>query len=128
MTALYLAASIAATNVCGVTLMALGTAFLLVHACHRPAGAHTSRGRVAAALAWCGRLSYELYLFHLVVLGLMRTVFPDQQVVGDEKLVLLAAFLALSAGLAAVIARAFSEPLNRILRSSLGAARVIATA
>lgn len=128
MTTLYLAASIWRTNVWGVTLMALGTAFLLLDAFHRSAGVLAARSRVFAALGWCGRLSYEFYLFHLVVLGLIRTVFPDQQVVGDTKLVLLAAFLALSALLAATIARTFSEPLNRILRSSLGAARVTAQA
>ena len=107
--------------------MALGTAFLLLHASHGPPGALAPRGQVSAAFAWCGRLSYELYLFHLVVLGLIRTMFPDQQAVGDEKLVLLAAFLALSAALAAIIAKTFSEPLNRFLRSSPVMARVTAT-
>ncbi len=128
MTTLYLAASIWRTNVWGVTLMALGTAFLLLQASHRPPGAPAPPGRILVALAWCGRLSYEFYLFHLVVLGLIRTVVPDQQAAGDAKLVLLAAFLALSAVLAAVIARTVSEPLNRTLRSSLGAACATATA
>ena len=128
MTTLYLAASIWRTNVWGVTLMALGTAFLLLHASRRPTGAPAPRGRAPAALAWCGRLSYELYLFHLVVLGLIRTAFPEDRVVGNEKLALLVAFLALSALLAATIAKTFSEPLNRTLRSSLGAARFTAQA
>ncbi len=128
MTVLYLAAFIADTNVWGVTLMALGTAFLLLQASLGPTGAPAPPGQVPAALAWCGRLSYELYLFHLVVLGLIRTVFPTRQAAGDTKLVLLAAFLALSALLAAVVARTFSEPLNQTLRSSLGAARATATA
>ncbi len=128
MAVLYLAASIASTNVWGVTLMALGTAFLLLHACQRPAGALAPRSRVAAALAWCGRLSYELYLFHLVVLGLIRTVFPDEAALGDGKLALLVVFLALSALLAALVAKTFSEPLNRTLRASLGTARITATA
>ncbi len=128
MAVLYLAASIAVTNVYGVTLMALGTAVLLIGAHYRPQGSPAARSRVLAALGWCGRLSYELYLFHLIVLGLIRTAFPDDQVVGDEKLMLLAAFLALSVGLAATIATTFSEPLNRTLRSSLGATRAIATA
>lgn len=127
MAALYLAASIWRTNVWGVTLMALGTAFLLFHAHHRPQGSLATRSRSVAALAWCGRLSYELYLFHLVVLGLIRTVFPDEQVTGDEKL-LLGAFLALSGVLAAVVAATFSEPLNRALRPAAGTARGAMTA
>lgn len=55
-------------------------------------------------------------------------MFPNQQVVGDEKLVFLVAFPMLSSGLAAVIARTFSDPLNRTSRSPLGAARVTADA
>lgn len=128
MAVLYLAASIAVTNVWGVTLMASGTAFLLISARHRPRGSPTPRSRVVATVEWCGRLSYELYLFHLVVLGLIRTVFPNRQAVGDEKLVLLAAFLALSAGLAAIIATTFSGPLNRTLRPSPDTPRATATA
>ncbi len=128
MAVLYLAASIADTNVWGVTLMALGTAFLLLLTCRRPPEAVASRRRVAPVLQWCGRLSYELYLFHLVVLGLVRTVFPPPQVAGDATLVLLGVFLALSALLAAVVAATFSAPLNRALRPSTGPARTAATA
>lgn len=52
----------------------------------------------------------------------------NQQVVGDKKLVLPVAFPVLSSGLVAVIARTFSNPLNRTPRSSPGAARVTADA
>ncbi|MGI4977708.1 MAG: acyltransferase family protein [Janthinobacterium lividum] len=128
MAVLYLAASIADTNVWGVTLMALGTAFLLLLAGRRAPGVAAPRRRVAPALEWCGRLSYELYLFHLVVLGLVRTAFPPPQVAGDATLVLLGVFLALSALLAAVVAATFSGPLNRALRPSTGSARTAAAA
>lgn len=53
------------------------------------------------------------------VLGPIRTMSANRQVMGDEKLVFLVAFPVLSSGLAAVIARTFSDPLNRTLRSSL---------
>ena len=116
MAVLYLVRSIYVTNVYGVTLMALGTGFLLLLARRRPRG---DGRRGVGALAWFGRNSYELYLFHLVALGLIRSAFPVEAVSGDEKLVLLVAFLASSAGLAAVIGRYYSEPLNRAIRSSL---------
>ncbi len=123
MMVLYLVRSIAVTNVYGVTLMALGTACLLFQACHRPGAALFERRRAFAAVEWFGRLSYELYLFHLVVLGLLRSAFPADAVFGDRKLALLLAYLALSAGIAAIVGRAYSEPLNQGIRTWLGARR-----
>lgn len=104
--------------------MALGTAVLLLGAHARPASQIQAspmqeRGRILAALAWFGRLSYELYLFHLVVLGGMRTVWPARAVANDGKLLLLVGYVTLSAVLASFIARFYSEPLNRGLRQFL---------
>ncbi|WP_343726379.1 acyltransferase [Burkholderia seminalis] len=113
MTALYLAWPIAESHVPGVSAMALGTAVLLI-------GAHAEReraqGRVLAPLRWSGRLSYELYLFHLIVLGALRTVWPPSGTHGDGKLALLVAYLVLSAGSSAVIARGYATPLDRLIK------------
>ncbi|WP_323122825.1 acyltransferase family protein [Burkholderia alba] len=119
MAVLYLAAPIAQTHVLGVTAMALGTAVLLLGAHGEPAGPIAARSRIARALAWFGGLSYELYLFHLIVLGALRTFYAPSATHGDAKLALLAVFLAGSAVLAAAIARGFAEPLNRWLRHRL---------
>ena len=105
MAALYLARPIGATNVYGVTLMALGTGFLLLLAHGRTGDYPADRSRITAVLVWFGRLSYELYLFHLVVLGLIRSAYPAESVAGDEKLVLLAVYLPCAALLAAIVAR-----------------------
>ncbi len=124
MTYLYLYRPIGETNVLGVTAMASGTAVLLLAAYDRY-DAPRKYGvwyRTTAALAWFGRRSYELYLFHLIVLGAIRTVLPPRAVIGDEKLLLLTLFFALSALLSAGVARLYSEPLNRRLRNSLNAA------
>lgn len=113
MTALYLAWPIAQSHVFGVSAMALGTAVLLIgaHAEHAPA-----HGRVLAPLRWSGRLSYELYLFHLIVLGALRTLWPPSVTQGDGKLALLVAYLALSAALSAVIARGYATPIDRFIK------------
>lgn len=117
---LYLWKPIAQTNTLGVTLMALGTAVLLLGAHGSPTGPILERSRVLGALGWFGRLSYELYLFHLVVLGGMRAILPPAgAVAGDGKLLLLAAYLALSSALATLVARFYAEPLNRGLRRLL---------
>ena len=112
MTALYLCAPIGATNIWGVTAMATGTAVLLLGA-DTPILAGT---RLARAVAWFGRLSYELYLFHLIVLGLMRTIVPPRSITGDRSLLLLLVFLVSSSAIAALIGRYFAEPLSRALR------------
>jgi peptidoglycan/LPS O-acetylase OafA/YrhL len=116
---LYLYRPIGQTNVLGVTVMALGTAALLSGARHRPSGALLEQTRFLPGLEWFGRLSYELYLFHLIVLGAIRTIFPPLVATGDKKLLLLAAFLLLSTALSAGIARFYAEPLNRSIRRSL---------
>ncbi|WP_175718591.1 acyltransferase family protein [Burkholderia anthina] len=113
MSALYLAWPISESHVAGVSAMALGTAVLLI-------GAHASGtntpGRALAPLRWSGRLSYELYLFHLIVLGALRTAWPPSLMHGDGKLALLVAYLALSAAASAAIARGYATPLERFIR------------
>ncbi len=105
---LYLLWPIGDANILGVSAMALGTAVLILTRRDRPGW---------WLLGAFGRLSYELYLFHLIVLGLLRTVLPPRETQGEIRLVLLSVFLFLSAGLALAIARGFAEPLNRVLRA-----------
>ncbi|NWA24925.1 acyltransferase [Pseudomonas gingeri] len=124
---LYLYWPIGQSNVFGVTAMALGTAVLLLGAHHHPSGSDLQHTRLLAGLGWLGRLSYELYLFHLIVLGAMRTIFPPRVVVGDEKTLLLVMFFVLSAALSAAVARFYSEPLNRSIRRYLARHTLIVT-
>lgn len=125
MTFLYLWWPIAQSNVLGVTAMALGTAVLLWPV--QRSATHAERGfnRLGAAVAWCGKNSYELYLFHLIPLAVLKTGFPRATVLGDEKLVLLAAFMLFSFMLAAGIARYYAEPLNRALRQRIARPRSV---
>jgi peptidoglycan/LPS O-acetylase OafA/YrhL len=76
-------------------------------------------GPMARGLAFLGRHSYELYLFHIAVLAALRELWPRSQVPASLKLPLLALFLLLSCVLAAAIARYFADPLNRRLRQRL---------
>ena len=112
----YLSGPIGRTAIYGVTLMALGTAVILFAELAGPAQRRPPPA-VLAPLRWSGRLSYELYLFHLVVLGLLRTAWPPDATAGDARLALLAAYLALSAALAVLVSRCYSEPLHRRFRT-----------
>ena len=117
MTWFYLSGSIGKTAIFGVTLMALGTAILLIF--QAQAGRHVLRGSAALApLRRCGRLSYELYLFHLVVLGILRTIWLPAAVTGQTRILLLPAYLILSVVTAVLVNRYYSEPLNRRLRAA----------
>ena len=113
MSVLYLAWPISASHVAGVSAMALGTAVLLIGA---HANGTNTPGRALAPLRWSGRLSYELYLFHLIVLGALRTFWLPSATHGDDKLPLLIAYLLLSAALSAAIARGIAAPLARVVK------------
>ncbi|AJW98070.1 acyltransferase [Burkholderia gladioli pv. gladioli] len=115
----YLCWPIRESNVFGVTVMAFGTAVLLLAANDRPHGSTVRSARASTVLEWLGRLSYELYLFHLIVLGLLRTIFPPSGMAGDEKLAVLVGYLLLSACLSLCIARMYAEPSGRIVRQWL---------
>jgi len=119
MTVLYLSWPITQSHIFGVTGIALGTAVLLIGA-HADA-AHAS-ARLLAPLRSCGKLSYELYLFHLVVLGGLRTLYPPSAMHGNEKLLLLGVYLVLSAAVSMLIAWGYATPLDRFVeRQWLGA-------
>ena len=102
--------------------MAVGAAvFLLAEGIARTE-AGSGRGvaaKVFAPVAWLGRHSYELYLFHIVLLAEMRTVLPRSAMAPATKPLWLAAFIGISALVAWGIARFYSEPLNYRLRARL---------
>ena len=66
------------------TAIAAGTAAILL-------GCHGAAPRATAPLRWMGRHSYELYLFHIIVLAAMRDIAPARTLPPA----LLAAWLAL---------------------------------
>jgi peptidoglycan/LPS O-acetylase OafA/YrhL len=99
----------------GFTAVAVVTALLLVAS---PVGQHRAwlsfwpvRG-----LGWLGRHSYELYLFHIIVLAVMRNITDREHLSYALRLPWLLVFLLASALLAAVVSRYFGEPMNRWIR------------
>lgn len=70
----------------------------------------------SAPLAWLGSRSYELYLFHIVVLGIIVELIPRSAMPIGHKIPIFALFVLLSALLAWLFAKLYGDPLNRILR------------
>ncbi|WZB68401.1 acyltransferase [Achromobacter xylosoxidans] len=86
-------------------------------AARRAAGRPSAPGPARRLLMRCGRDCYEIYLLHLLVLGLLRTALPPAQLAGDARLALLPGYFIGSCLLGIWIARVYSTPLNRWLRT-----------
>jgi peptidoglycan/LPS O-acetylase OafA/YrhL len=127
---IYLRQGIDDAAVWGPTLMAAGAAlFVLVEGIYSPAAKDCDekqrRGyrRILAKwelVGWLGQRSYELYLFHVVVLAGMRNFIAGRQnISAQRKPWWFLLFLLLAVVVAATIARFYSEPLNRRIRRML---------
>jgi len=116
---IYLREAIGDSPVFGPSLVALGAAiFVLSEAIWRPGeNSHPFRWEPTG---WLGQRSYELYLFHIVVLALMRIIVDRGHLEPARKPIWFLVFLVASTAVAAAIARFYSEPLNQRLRSALG--------
>lgn len=106
----------------GFTAVAASSA-VLVWCASASAGAGWADARAFAPLRWAGRHSYELYLFHILVLAAMRELIPRAQMGVDWKLPGLLLFISTSAAVAGLVARYFSEPINVALRARFDRAR-----
>jgi len=105
-------------EVFGFSAVALCSAFLLVGA-RDAAPDEKSRRPRTRIVCWFGEHSYELYLFHIIVLAGMRDFVPKGALAYAYKLPYLALYLLLSALTAAAVSRYFAEPANAGLRRIL---------
>ncbi len=114
----YFYEGINANVVFGISIMSICTAVLLIVTYHKKPIRLVSN-RLAGIVCWFGRKSYELYLFHIIILALMRSWLSRDQLPDHTKLVWLLVFFSASALVAYVISRFYSEPLNKKIRKSL---------
>ena len=96
-----------------VTLIAVGTALMLV--CFAQQQAEGTRA--TALLRWYGRNSYEIYLTHMMAIFALLPLARYLGSTGRLSPLSYVLMVAASGILGAAIARYFSEPLNRKLRS-----------
>ncbi|MBV8660096.1 MAG: acyltransferase [Burkholderiales bacterium] len=96
----------------GFSAIAVCTAMLLL-----ASGQASGKGvRWLAPLRWLGHHSYELYLFHIIILAGLRNLTDRDHLSHAMRLPWLALFIALSAALAWLVARYIGDPANHALR------------
>ena len=116
MTALYFYAPIKEVSTWGISVFALLTAILIFCFTQDPKVKPTSS--TARSLVWIGQRSYEMYLFHLIVLGLMKVVYFPKDTLAAEKLMLLPIYFIAVFILSWAIEKYYSTPLNLKIRQS----------
>jgi peptidoglycan/LPS O-acetylase OafA/YrhL len=99
-----------------VTCLALGTCFLQIAIAQR----NRAGSLATAPIRWFGRNSYEVYLTHMFIVtwGIQIFTAADARVIWTP--FFYAGLLVLAGLLGAVVARFYSELLNRRLRASFG--------
>lgn len=97
------------------TIIALSTAAIILGSVSRPS-TMAARSAAGQAIRWLGRHSYELYLLHIIVLGIMRGIVPGKALGTAWQIPWLLLFLFVSAGIAAGVARMVGDPANAVLR------------
>ncbi len=102
-------------EVFGFSLLALGTAVYLLGSAH--SGSANRRARAPGwVVRWMGQHSYECYLFHIVVLALMRNLIAPGQLGYAAWLPWMVLFLVTTGIVAALVSRAISDPANAAIR------------
>ncbi|MFU9046105.1 acyltransferase family protein [Acinetobacter tibetensis] len=116
MTALYFYAPIKEVSTWGISVFALFTALLILCFAQDPKVKPVSYA--ARSLVWIGQRSYEMYLFHLIILGLMKVVYFPKETVAAEKLMLLPVYFIAVFILSWAIEKYYSTPLNLKIRQA----------
>ena len=116
MTALYFYAPIKEVSTWGISVFALLTALLIL--CFTQDLKVKPISYTARSLVWIGQRSYEMYLFHLIVLGLMKVVYFPKETLAAEKLMLLPVYFIAVFILSWAIETYYSTPLNLKIRQS----------
>ena len=103
-------------NGLNITLLAIGTALMLIWMQKRLASGQQKPSRYTGALRFLGRNSYEIYLTHMFVVLLFVKIFNTMKLSGEWAWVLYLSAIVISGILGYFVARYFSTPMNVFLR------------
>lgn len=117
MIGLYLYAPIKEVSTWGISIFALLSAGLIFCFAQNPQA--VAQSKMSKVMLWIGQRSYEMYLFHLIVLGLIKVFYFPKQTLPTEKLILLPIFFIGTFILSWAIEKYYSAPLNLKIRTIL---------
>lgn len=117
MIALYFYAPIKEVSTWGISIFALLSAVLMFCFAQNPQA--QAQSIFAKIMVWIGQRSYEMYLFHLIILGLFKVLYFPKETLPAEKLMLLPIYFVLVFILSWAIEKYYSTPLNRSIRKGL---------
>lgn len=115
----YLYSGVMENVVMGVSLIAVGAAVFLISVSNEGIKNNKLSNLFSCGICWFGKNSYELYLFHIIVLALMKEILTPENVGNHTKLIWLALFLGASALMAGIISTFYSQQINIKLRKSI---------
>ncbi|WP_296280303.1 acyltransferase [uncultured Acinetobacter sp.] len=114
MITLYLYAPIKEVSTWGISVFAVLSAILIFCFAKNPQAESSSI--ISETLVWIGQRSYEMYLFHLIILGLFKVFYLPKETLPIEKLMLLPIYFIGVFILSWVIEKYYSTPLNVRIR------------
>ncbi|WP_010115206.1 acyltransferase [Acinetobacter sp. P8-3-8] len=117
MIALYLYAPIKEVSTWGISVFAVLSASLIFCFAQNPQT--ESASIFSKGMLWIGQRSYEMYLFHLIILGLFKVFYLPKETLPIEKLMLLPIYFIGVFILSWVIEKYYSTPLNEKIRNRL---------
>jgi len=112
---IYFSCGIMHNVVAGISLMALSTSILLIGASQLKSPEKNTYS-FTRCIEWFGQSSYELYLFHIIVLAFFKSFIFPEMLGNISKLFLFLFFVGLSAFIASMIERYYSQPMNNFIR------------
>jgi peptidoglycan/LPS O-acetylase OafA/YrhL len=115
MASIYVYAGIMQNVTFGISFMALGAAIFMIAAYKKPMPPQNI-SLWKKSIQWFGANSYELYLFHIVILALMKEIYSRDALGDYSKLLWLGVFLSASALISGAIAKYYSQPMNQKIR------------
>ncbi|MEI6276822.1 MAG: acyltransferase [Prolixibacteraceae bacterium] len=99
-----------------VTLLAIGTALILIWMQKRFIDGHKTAPKYTKSLCFLGRNSYEIYLSHMFVVFILVRVYHALNLFGEWQWILYFLVVIFSGIIGNLISRFFSNPINLFLR------------
>ena len=116
MCCMYFYAPIKEVSTWGISIFAVLTSILIFCFAQQPKRT-LPQSITSKFFVWIGQRSYEMYLFHLIVLGIIKVFYLPKQTMVSEKIGLILFYFLAVFALSWLIEKYYSTPLNNKIRN-----------